>query len=166
MINIMVGVFILLGTFGFYAEAGVKNPIHSSKSFKEKEEYLPILNRWSGDYPIEPLDRFKNWHAQSSHWGYIGDEAEFASFWEAFREGKKAPEVDFGKNIVVFVSGDRTFKTIFIAKVTLKDHVAEMVADGNSSSSPSSDRLAMALAVIPRSGVHFVRWGREQIAVE
>jgi len=151
--------------FAFSSEAGVKNPIKSLSAAKEKQEYLPILNRWGGDYPIAELDRLKEGHAQS-HWGYIGDEAVFASFWEAFKKGKKVPEVDFGKNIVVFVSGDRSFKQMFIAKVTLKNHVAEMVADGSTSGSPRAESLAIALAVIPRTGINFVRLGTEQIAVE
>ena len=55
---------------------------------------------------------------------------------------------------------------MFIAKVTLKDNAAEMVADGNTSGPSREDSLAVALAEIPRAGVKFVRVGKEHIALE
>ena len=165
MIKTLIAAFALLVAFLSCPEAGVKNPVNSLSSFKEKEEHLPILNRWSGEYPIAKLDRLKAWHARSQ-WGYIGDEAGFSSFWNAFREGRRAPEVDFSKNIVVFVGGDGSYKQMVIVKVTLKDHVAEVVVDGSKPGPPGADTCAMAVAVIPRSGVGFVRMGKEQIAVE
>ena len=151
--------------FAFSSEAGVKNPAKNLSSVGEKQNYLPILNRWSGEYPIAQLDRLKEWHAQT-HGGYIGDEAAFASFWKALKKGTAVPRVDFSKNLVVFVIGDGSYKQMFIAKVTLKDNIAEMVADGNTSGLSREDSLAMALAVIPRAGVKFVRVGKEHIALE
>ena len=151
--------------FAFSSEAGVKNPAKYLSSVGERQNYLPILNRWSGDYPIAQLDRLKQGHAQA-HGGYIGDEAAFASFWEAFKKGTAVPKVDFGKNLVVFFIGGKSDKQMFIAKENLKDNIAEMVADGNTSGPPPEGSLAMALAVIPKAGVKFVRVGKEQIAVE
>jgi zinc transporter ZupT len=163
--SILFWAFIFLGALAFSSEAGVKNPAKNLSSVGEKQNYLPILNRWSGDYPIVQLDRLKDWHAQA-HVGFIGDEAAFASFWEAFKKDTAVPRVDFSKNLVVFVMGDGSYKQMFIAKVTLKDNIAEMVADGNTSGLSCEDSLAMALAVIPRAGVKFVRVGKEQIALE
>lgn len=162
---ILFWAFIFLGTLVFSLEAGVKNPAKNLSSARENQKYLPILNRWSGDYPITQLDRLKDWHAQA-HGGFIGDEVAFASFWEAFKKGTAVPRVDFSKNLVVFVISDGSCKQMFIAKVTLKDNIAEMVADGNTSGLSCEDSLAMALAVIPRAGVKFVRVGKEQIALE
>jgi hypothetical protein len=76
------------------------------------------------------------------------------------------PRVEFSKNLVVFSMGDGTYKQMVIAKVTLKDNVAEMVADGNTSGPSRENSLAVAVAVIPRAWVKFVRLGKEQIAVE
>jgi hypothetical protein len=151
--------------FAFSSEAGVKNPAKSLSSVGERQNYLPILNRWGGDYPIAQIDRIKECHAQGNG-GYIGDEATFARFWETFKNGTAVPKVDFGKNLVVFFIGGKSDKQMFIAKVTLKDNIAEMVADGNTSGPPPEGSLAMALAVIPKAGVKFVRVGKEQIAVE
>jgi hypothetical protein len=162
---VLLGAFVFLGTFAVSAEAGVKNPVKNLGSVGEKQNYLPILNRWSGDYPIAQLDRLREWHAQS-HAGYIGDEAAFASFWQVFKQGTAVPRVDFSKNIVVFVIGNGLYWQMFVAKVTIQDGFAEMVADGNTSGQPRDDSLAAALAVVPRAGVKFVRWGKEQVAVE
>jgi hypothetical protein len=170
-INLSLKFFILfwaivfLGTFASSSEAGVKTPTQPLSSLGEKQNYLPILNRWGGDYPIAQLDRLKECHAQGNG-GYIGDEATFARFWETFKNGTAVPKVDFSKNLVAFVIGGKSYKQMFIAKVTLKDNVAEMVADGNTSGPPPEGSLVMALAVIPRAGVNFICVGKEQVAVE
>ena len=159
------GAFVFLGTFAFSSQAGVKNPAKNLGAVGEKQNYLPIIGRWSGDYPIAQIDRLREWHAQA-HAGYIGDEAGFGAFWQVFKQGTAVPRVDFSKNLVVFVIGNEKYKQIVIDKVTLKDNVAEMVADGYMSGQSHEDSLAAALAVIPRAGVKFVRLEREQAAVE
>jgi len=165
MKKIILLALIFFYAFVFYSEAGVKNPVKNLNSAGEKQNYLPILNRWSGDYPIAQGDHLKGWQVQGDG-GYISDEAAFASLWEAFKHGTPVPQVDFSKNLVVFVKGDGSYKQMFITKVTLKDSVAEVVAAGNTSGSSREGSLAMALAVIPRAGVKFVRVGKDQIAVE
>jgi hypothetical protein len=165
MKKIVFWAFIFLGAFAFSSEAGVRNPARSLNSAGEAQNYLPILNRWSGDYPIAQLDRLKERHAQS-HGGYIGDEAAFASFWEAFKGGTAVPKVDFSQNIVVFVREEGSYKQMFIAKVTLKENIAEVVAEKNTSGPPPEGSVAMALAVIPRDKVKFIRVGNDQIALE
>jgi hypothetical protein len=165
MKKFVFGVVVFLGALPPISEAGVKNPVKSLKSSEEKQNYLPILHRWSGEYPIAHIDRLKERHYQS-HGGYISNEAAFVSFWDAFRRGSAVPTVDFTKNLVVFVIGDRNSRQMFIAKVTLKDTIADVVADGNTSGSSREDSLEMALAVIPRTGVKVIRVGNEQLPVE
>lgn len=157
--------FLFLSAISFSSEAGVKKEKLNSTSSAENRDALPILNRWNGDYPIAQLDRLKDGHAQL-HGGYIGDEEAFASFWKNFKPGTAVPRVNFNENLVVFVRGDASYSQMLIAKVTLKQNIAEVVASGNRSRSTPEDSFAMALAVIPRAGVKFVRVGNELIAVE
>jgi hypothetical protein len=157
--------FLFLSATSFSSEAGVYKEKVDSNPSAENKDALPIVNRWSGDYPIARLDQFKDVHARL-HGGYIGDEAGFASFWKEFKPGTAEPRVNFKENLVVFVRGDASYRQMFIAKVTLKQNVAEVVASGNKSRSTPEDSFVMALAVIPRAGVKFVRVGSEQIAVE
>jgi hypothetical protein len=165
MKKIVFWALIFLGAFAFPSGAGVKNPAKSLSSVGEPQNYVPIVDRWSGDYPNAQLDRLKEWHALS-HAGYIGDEAAFASFWALFKRGTAMPKVDFSKNLVIFIRGEGSCKQMFIAKVTLKDAVADVVADENRSGPPPEGHSAMALAAIPRDKVKFIRVGKEQIAVE
>lgn len=158
-------VFLFLSALAFTSEAGVKGQKIDSSSSADKQDSLPILNRWNGDYPTAQLDHFKQWHGQL-HGGYIGDDVAFAAFWKNFKPGTAVPQVDFAKNLVVFVRGDGSYKQMFIAKITLKQDIAEIVATANKSASTPDDSFAMALAVIPRAGVKFVRVGNEQTAVE
>jgi len=83
-----------------------------------------------------------------------------------FKRGTAMPKVDFSKNLVIFIRGEGSCKQMFIAKVTLKDAVADVVADENRSGPPPEGHSAMALAAIPRDKVKFIRVGKEQIAVE
>jgi len=157
--------FLFLSAISFSSEAGVKGQKLDSNSSAENRDALPIVSRWNGGYPIAQLDQSKERHAQL-HGGYFGDEMAFASFWKDFKPGTAVPQINFSEHLVVFVRGDASYSQMFIAKVTLKQNTAEVVAAGNRSNSTSEDSLAMALAVIPRAGVKFIRVGGEQIAVE
>jgi hypothetical protein len=183
MRRVILMVFIFLGIFAFSAQTGLSNPGKSSNpekkkteaglsnsdkssdSEKKKQGYLPILDRWSGDYPAADLHRLME-REDPSNGGYIGNEAAFVSFWNVFRRSSPVPAIDFDKNMVVFVIGERNWRQMFVAKATLKEGTAEIVADGYKSGFFSEDRVPIALAVIPRAGVQFVRVGKNLIAVE
>jgi hypothetical protein len=125
---------------------------------------VSILQAWSGDYPVAQLERLPGGQTQSSV-GFVGDEATFAAVWEAFKPGENVPEVDFSQNIVVFTRNVDFYNRTNIFKVTLKNGVAEVLAMETMSALPIEDRAAMALAVIPRAGVEFIRVGTGQVAV-
>lgn len=165
MRKILIGALILLAALSFYAEAGVRNPVGSLSFATEKEKYLPIINRWDGYYPTARLDRLAEWHV-TPRGGYFGDRTAFASFWEVFKEGKGMPAVDFDKNIVVFVGGDGASQQMFIAKVAVKQGIAEVTAGVKASDSTRENGLPLALAVIPRAGIKYIRIGQQRIAVE
>ena len=123
-----------------------------------------ILQTWSGDYPVAQLGRLPVGKIQSSV-GFVGDKATFTAVWEVFKPGENVPEVDFSKNIVVFTRNVDFYNRTSISRVTLKDGVAEVLAMETMSARPIEDRAAMALAVIPRAGVKFIRVGAGQVAV-
>lgn len=160
----MAGALILLCACAFAAEAGAKNPFKSLTVAREKEEYLPIQNRWGGYYPISQLGRFDEWHA-TPRGGCFFAGAMFASFWRVFKEEKTVPSVDFAKNMVVFVGGEGPHQQIVITKISIKEGVAEVGAAMRSSGSTHEDGWALALAVVPRDGVKLVRIGQQQIVV-
>jgi hypothetical protein len=62
---------------------------------------IPLLEKWSGDFPVTELDRLPEGQRTSAT-GYIGDTGTFIPVWRAFMPGKILPAVDFRKNIVVF----------------------------------------------------------------
>lgn len=163
MKNILVVTFILLSTFAFSAEAGSRKPNQPLNFLKEK--HLPILDRWNGYYPIFQQERFEEWHA-TPHGGCFFEEAVFASFWGVFREGEKVPPIDFDKNMVVFVGGDGSSPPMIITKISIKDGIAEVLADRCPPGSTHEEGLPMALAEIPRAAVKLIRNGQQQIAVK
>jgi hypothetical protein len=125
---------------------------------------LPLLQKWSGDYPVADLDRLPPDQRQLSG-GYIGNAMEFADLWQAFKPGEPLPEVDFDRNLVVFVRNTTFYNRVNIFKVTLRDGIAEVLAMETLSALPIEDRVAMALAVIPRTGVRFIAVGKDRVAV-
>jgi len=131
----------------------------------EKTNNRPILQRWVGDYPVAQLDRLPLGQNQASV-GYIGDAETFASVWQVLKPGTALPQIDFDKNLVVFVRNVKSYHPTLVEKVTLKEGVAEIVAAGSLTAAPPiEDRVALGLAVISREGLKFIQADNEQIPV-
>lgn len=127
-------------------------------------EEISILQNWSGDYPIVHLDRLPE-GLQKSRIGYIDDAGIFAAVWQAFKPGEKTPEVDFGRNFIVFSRNVDFYNRTSIFKVTLKDDTIEVLAVETRSALPIGDKAAMAMAVIPRDGVGSIQTGTQRIPI-
>jgi hypothetical protein len=125
---------------------------------------LPIFRKWSGDYPVAQLDRLPE-DQHRSHVGYLGDKERFSVVWKAFRPDEEAPDVDFGRNLVVFSRNVEFYNRTSIGKVTLQGCVAEILAMETMSALPIGEKVAMALAEIPRAGVRFLQAGNERVPV-
>jgi len=125
---------------------------------------LAIVQSWSGDYPVAELKRLPEGQQQSGA-GYLGSAAAFAPVWAAFRPGETVPSVDFGKQVVVFHRNVNFYNRTRILKVTLKEGVADVLAAETMSAIPITDKVAIALAVIPRAGVQAIQAGTARIPV-
>jgi hypothetical protein len=125
---------------------------------------LPILQKWSGDYPVVDLKRLPK-RQQKSRVGFIGEAATFAAVWHAFKLGEEAPAVNFRKNLVIYSRNVDFYNRTSIFKVTLTGSVVEIYAMETSSALPIGDKVAMAMVVIPRAGVKFVQADNKQIPV-
>jgi hypothetical protein len=125
---------------------------------------LEISQSWSGDYPVAELGRLPTGQ-QQSRVGYLGSAAAFDPVWAAFKPGEAVPAVDFGKNLVVFRRNVDFYNRTRIFKVTLRDGVADVLAMETMSAIPIEDKVAMAMAVIPRAKVKFLQVGSSRIPV-
>jgi len=130
----------------------------------DEPKNLPILQAWSGDYPGSQLNRLPE-SQRTTPVGYLGTAAGFANVWHAFKPGEKVPEVDFSKYLVVFSRNVSFYNRTSIAKVVLKGDVAEIIAIQTLSAIPIEDKVAMAMAVIPREEVKFLQAGNEPIPI-
>ena len=79
--------------------------------------------------------------------------------------GEILPAVDFSKNIVVFTRNVQFYNRTSIFKVELQDGAAEIFAMETMSAMPIEEKVAMAMAVIPREGIRFIRSGTGNIKV-
>lgn len=133
----------------------------------EKPQDLPLLDSWTGDYPVAALDQLPAGQ-QQNHLGYIGDEATFAAVWKAYMPAEPVPTVDFALNLVVFSRNVEYYNRTNILKVALgPDGVVEVLAIETMSAMPVKEKAAMAMAVIPRAGVVRIRTGEKtSIAVD
>jgi hypothetical protein len=123
---------------------------------------LTIIDQWSGDFPVADLALLPQ---RQSRAGYIGDQKAFATVWQAFRPGETTPAVDFERHLVVFARNVDFYNRTNILKVTLTDGAVEILAMETMSAMPIEDKVAMAMAVIPRNGVKFIRAGDARIPV-
>jgi hypothetical protein len=125
---------------------------------------LPILQKWSGEYPVAHLDQLPQGKSKAGA-GYIDDKSLFEGIWKVFKPGEPLPEVDFGTQIVVFYRNVTFYNRTNIVKITLRDGIAEIIAIETRSALPIEDKVAMAIVVIPRTGVKFIQAGSERIPV-
>jgi len=126
---------------------------------------ITVLQKWSGEYPVSELGRLPEEQRHSAA-GYIGDAKTFLSVWRVFMPTEILPAVDFNKNIVVFSRNTQFYNRTAIFKVTLQDGTAEILAMETMSAIPIEDKVAMAMAVIPRAGVMAIQSGAVTVEVK
>jgi hypothetical protein len=125
----------------------------------EQPQNMPLIDSWSGDYPVAALDQLPTGLRQSPI-GYIGDDATFKNVWKAFMPAEPVPTIDFGENLVVFSRNVDYYNRTNIIKVVLDaDGVVEILAMQTLSAIPIRDKAAMAMAVIPRAGIIRLKTG-------
>jgi len=125
---------------------------------------ITLLGNWSGNYPVSDLDKLSTGQ-QDIPAGYIGDTATFIPVWRAFMPTEILPAVDFRKNIVVFTRNTRFYNRKSIITVTLQNGIAEIIAMETRTAMPIEEKVAMAMAVIPREGVMAIQAGDKKIQV-
>jgi hypothetical protein len=111
-----------------------------------------ILKSWQGDYPIDQLNELPEGQRDRGV-GCIVDTQTFANVWKAFKPGEAVPEIDFKEDLVLFARNTQFFNRIRIGKVNVTNGVAEVLAMETMSAMPIEDKVAMALAVVPRKGL-------------
>ncbi|MDX2481558.1 MAG: hypothetical protein QNK24_14635 [Desulfuromusa sp.] len=116
---------------------------------------LRILKDWRGDYPVAELHRLPV-KQQSTPVGYLGDLQSFTDVWKAFKPEEDVPSVDFREQLVLFARNVRFFNRVSIAQVRVTKGVADVLVLATMSALPIEDKVSMALAVIPRSGVEAI----------
>ena len=126
---------------------------------------VSVLNKWDGDYPVSALKKLPRGQ-QKTAGGYIGDGSTFADVWKSFKPGEKAPKLDFKNNLVVFTRNVKFYNRKAITKVTLLDGILEVQGIEIVTSVPVTDKVAMAMAEVPRQGVKTLRSGDKFIPVK
>ena len=119
---------------------------------------------WSGDFPVSKLSCLPEEYRQSSV-GFIGNAGQFESAWRAFKVSEPVPVVNFRKNLVVFVRNIQFYNRISIRKATLTNGVLNILAMETMSAMPIEDKVAMAMAVVPRAGIKLIRNGNTYISL-
>jgi len=117
---------------------------------------LKIEQAWSGTFPVAALKLLPEGARQSAT-GYLDNPDAFAPIWAALFPQQPLPDIDFHSRLVVFSRNVRFFNSTTIVQVRLVEGVAEILAIETMSARPIRDEVAMALAVIPRDGVRFIR---------
>jgi hypothetical protein len=125
---------------------------------------LPIVARWSGDFSVDFLEHAPE-NLRDQPLGYFDDPVVFGAVWQALVPGRAVPQVNFGESLVVFVQNLNSYHRVKIDRVELTDGEARVVALEAVSARPAPDRIALALAVLPRAGVRALRLGPWRVEV-
>jgi hypothetical protein len=155
--KIMLRILLLLVLF---TVAACVSTTPDGKIIKESEKEViddvEIIQNWSGDFPVAKLDMLPDGQERLPA-GYIGDAATFKEVWSVFSPATPVPEVDFGDHMVVFGRNTQYYNRTTIFKVTLTNEgVAEILAMATMTSTPIQDKVAMSLAIIPRTGIKYI----------
>jgi hypothetical protein len=125
---------------------------------------LAVVQEWRGDYPVSELHRLPEGQ-RASHIGYLNNTEQLMKIWPFLKPRQEVPRIDFSTHIVIFTRNVSFYNRTAIAKVMLRDGVAEILAMETMSALPIEDYVAMALAVIPRMGVTAIAAGKEKIPI-
>jgi hypothetical protein len=125
---------------------------------------LPIIEQWTGEYTVAELHRLPLGQRTSSV-GYIIEKKTFSGVWNAFRPEEQLPEFHFQENLVIFSRNVNFFNRLSILKIELNEGVAEVRTIEIRSALPIEDKVAMAIAIVPREGVRYIQKGKERITV-
>ena len=147
------------------AAVAFSNVVHAGAPTNDKAPRdLPLLHKWSGDFPITHLDRLPEGQADTSI-GYIGTKEVFANVWKVFKPEEPVPEVDFSKSLVVFARNVVFYNRLSIFKITLKGDTIAVMSMETRSARPIEDKSAMAMASIPREGIKNIQVENKHIPV-
>jgi len=123
---------------------------------------ITIVNKWSGEFPVSEIGRLPEGQREAAA-GFIDEPETFGSVWQVFKPGETPPEIDFDRNMVVYVRNVVYYNRTHILKVTLTDGIANIVAMETRSALPIEEKAAMAMAEISRKGVRAIRAGERLI---
>lgn len=138
--------------------------IHVAFALSEAVSRDILILQWSGDYPVQHLDQLPEGQRANSV-GYINDAKTFAAVWKVFKPDEKLPEVDFSTRFIVFVRNVNFYNKIKFLKLEVTDGTAEVLAMETMSAMPIEDKVGMALAMVSRAGVKWIRAGETNIPV-
>jgi hypothetical protein len=130
----------------------------------EPQRVVDTVQSWSGDYPVADLARLPQGQ-RNSRIGYLDDAPTFAAIWRVLKPRLPVPDVDFSESLVVFFRNVDFYNQIRIAKVEIRNGVAEVVAIETRSATAIKDNVAMALVSVPRGGVASLKAGDVTIAI-
>ena len=133
-------------------------------AYESEPKALDILKDWRGDYPVAQLDRLPEGQ-RAIRIGYLDTLSKFTEVWQVFKPGEEVPDIDFSVNLVVFSRNVTFYNRISIVKALLRDGIAEILTMETMSAFPIEDKVAMALAIIPRAGINYIEAGNERIPV-
>ena len=124
---------------------------------------IEILQSWQGDYPVAQLGELPE-AQRDLRIGYIADAETFENVWKTLKPDESVPEIDFKDHLVLFARNTEFFNRIRIGKVKVTNGVAEVLAMETLSAMPIEDKVAMALAVVPRKGIESIQSGDKNVS--
>ena len=143
LVNIIsITVFTLL-SFGCQAN---DNNANADKINKEP------LQQWQGDLPLAVLKQLPP-ASYKAGMGYINNQKTLDVIWPAIQNDTAKPDINFEKNIIVYVYNREFYNRTRISKIEVRSGVAEIIAMETLSALPIKDKVAFAMVLIEKEGI-------------
>jgi hypothetical protein len=115
-----------------------------------------ILQSWQGNFTVAQLKLLREKQREMAV-GFINDTKTFEAVWNAFKPREAVPEIDFKTDLVLFVRNTQFYNRISIAKGSVTEGVADLLAMETMSAMPITDKVGMSMVVISRKGIKSIR---------
>lgn len=119
-----------------------------------------VREKWSGVFPVGRLHVLPK-EQRLRRVGYLDNQKLWTSVWQAWKPQQKRPQVDFDKQMIVFIKNVRFLNRLSRPTVSLQDGTLLVRAAETRSARPIRNQVFCLMFPVPRRGIGGITDGKE-----
>jgi len=125
-----------------------------------EDKTLIIREKWSGVFPVGRLHVLPA-EQRLRRVGYLDNQKLWTATWQAWKPQQKQPQIDFDKQIIVFIKNVRFLNRLSRPTASLKQATLLVRAAETRSARPIRNQVFCLMFPVPRSGITAITDGKE-----